>query len=201
MKNCPNCGAPIADNASFCGNCGTKVEASETVTFEDPIRGFNPDKVQEQPPVMQAQQMQYQQPQMQSQDMGQMQGQAMQYQDPAQMQGQMMQPAQPQQMPQAFQPGQMQYQQPYMAPNPQAGLITAIKVFLVLACIFSIGALCIPLAWRLPMTIVAFRKMDNRQPLGLAFKICSLLFVGFIPGILMLALNDDMYPTNGYQQY
>ncbi len=182
MRNCPNCGAPIADNDLFCGNCGTKSEVPQNITFEDPIKGFNPDKVKEIPRM----QPQYSQPAQAPDAQQSWQGQA-QYVQP-QMQYAEQQPAQFQQ-----QQPQMQYQQPYYtAQSPQQGLITAIKIFLVLSCIFSVGALCIPLIWRLPMTIVAFKKMDAGEPLGLAFKICSLLFVGFIPGILMLALNDDI---------
>lgn len=186
MRNCPNCGAPIADNDLFCGNCGTKSQVPENVTFEDPIKGFNPDRVREIPRMEPVQN----QPGMGSDAQQMQQGQAVYSQ--ARMQNAPQQPVQYQQ------PQQMQYQQPYYtAQNPQQGLITAIKIFLVLSCIFSVGALCIPLIWRLPMTIIAFKKMDAGDPLGLAFKICSLLFVGFIPGILMLALNDDIN-TNRY---
>ena len=180
MKNCPNCGAPIADNNSFCGNCGTKVEVSENVTFRDPIKGFNPNQAQGTVPLMQADN---------TQPLRTNNVQQMQYQDPAQMQYQQGVPA--------FTPQQM-YQQPYnTAPHPQQGLITGIKVFMILACIFS-AFLIVPLFWMIPMTVVSWKKMDQRQPLGLAFKICTLLFVGIIPGIMMLALNDDMY---NYQQY
>lgn len=185
MRNCPNCGAPIADNDLFCGNCGTRSEVPQNITFEDPIKGFNPDKVQEIPRM----QPQYSQP---AQNTEMQQSQAMYSQ--SQMQYSAQEPARFQQSQQFQQPQQMQYQQPYYGTqHPQQGLITAIKIFLVLSCIFSAGALFIPLLWRLPMTIVAYRKMDAGEPLGLAFKICALLFVGFIPGILMLALNDDVY--------
>ncbi len=202
MKNCPNCGAPLSDTDTFCGNCGMKTEASQTVTFEDPIRGFNPDKIQETVPLMRSNAQMQAAPQMMSQTATQTQ-----YQEPQQQNATIMAnapiqngntlQAQNQNQPVQFQPGQYQagqpvYQQVFYDQHPQAGLITAIKIFLVIACVFSTAGLFIPLCWRLPMTIVAFKKMDQRQPLGLAFKICTLLFVGFIPGILMLALNDDM---------
>ncbi len=179
MKNCPNCGAPIADNNSFCGNCGTKVEISGNVTFSDPIKGFNPNQVGT-VPLMQTDN---------TQPLRNTGAQQMQYQDPAQMQYQQGAPD--------FQQQQM-YQQPYnTAPHPQQGLITGIKVFMILSCVFSVFII-VPLFWMIPMTIVSWKKMDQMQPLGLAFKICTLLFVGIIPGILMLALNDDVY---NYQQY
>ena len=64
-----------------------------------------------------------------------------------------------------------------------------IKVFMVLGCI-SLGWAVIPLAWCIPMTVVTFRKLDNREPLGTGLKICSLLFVSLVAGICMLCLDD-----------
>ena len=29
MKYCPNCGAQLSDNATFCGSCGTRIGASQ----------------------------------------------------------------------------------------------------------------------------------------------------------------------------
>ncbi|MBP3196775.1 MAG: zinc-ribbon domain-containing protein [Butyrivibrio sp.] len=77
------------------------------------------------------------------------------------------------------------------AATNNSGLKTAIKVFLVLSCVSSIWFVFIPLCWMLPMTIVAFKKMNNNQPLGLGFKICTLIFVNMIAGILMLCMNDE----------
>ena len=162
MRNCPNCGAPIADNNAFCGNCGTKVEIQPNITFQDPIKGFNPDRVQDTAAFNNQGVMQYQQPMQQYQ----------QYQQPA--------------------------QQYYPQSSSQDGLITAIKVFMILSCVFSSFFLFIPLLWTVPMTVIAIKKLENRQPLGVAFKICTLLFVGIIPGILMLVLNDEV---NNYPQY
>ena len=49
----------------------------------------------------------------------------------------------------------------------------------------------IPLAWCLPMTIVYFNKTKHDEPIGVAFKICTLLFVNMVAGILMLCDNDN----------
>ena len=78
----------------------------------------------------------------------------------------------------------------------------AAKVFMILGCIGSplclklaalaktvIGAIlimCIPLLWCIPMTIDYWKNCDI---VGVAFKICSLLFVSTIAGILMLCDN------------
>ena len=175
MRNCPNCGAPVADNSVFCGNCGTKVEMQPNGTFQDPIKGFNPDQALRTAPLMQADD---------TQPLRSAGAPQMQYQDTSQMQYQQGAP--------------VNYQQPYYTDvHPQQGLITGIKVFMILSCIFS-AFLVLPLLWMIPMTVISWKKMDQRQPLGLVFKICTLLFVGIIPGIMMLALNDDMY---NYQQY
>ena len=62
----------------------------------------------------------------------------------------------------------------------------ASKAFMILACIFSIAWLLIPLAWCLPMTIVYFKKVNRGEDVGTGFKVCTLLFVSTIAGILML---------------
>ena len=71
-----------------------------------------------------------------------------------------------------------------------SGLKTATKVFMVLGCVLSALYFLIPLCWTLPMTIVYFSKTNSRQPIGVGFKICSLLFVSLIAGILMLSDKD-----------
>ena len=68
------------------------------------------------------------------------------------------------------------------------GLKTAIKVFMVLGTVFM-GFYLIPLAWCIPMTISYFNKVNSGKPVSTAFKVCSLLFVNTIAGILMLCDN------------
>ena len=63
------------------------------------------------------------------------------------------------------------------------------KVFMVLGCI-ALGWMIIPLAWCIPMTVVTFRKIDNREPLGVGLKVCTLLFVSLVAGICMLCMDD-----------
>ncbi len=71
-----------------------------------------------------------------------------------------------------------------------SGLITVIKVFLVLGCIAQ-GWMIIPLAWCLPITISSFKKMNAGQPIGTGMKVCTLLFVSLIAGICMLCMKDE----------
>ena len=64
-----------------------------------------------------------------------------------------------------------------------------IKVFMILGCIASGWAL-IPLIWTIPLTSHVFRKLNSNQPIGLGVKICSLLFVNLIAGIMLLCLDE-----------
>ena len=65
-----------------------------------------------------------------------------------------------------------------------------IKIFMVIGCI-AIGWTLIPLIWAIPMTVYAFRKLDAKEPMGIGFKICVLLFVNLIAGILLLCMDID----------
>lgn len=80
------------------------------------------------------------------------------------------------------------------APPPAAqnsGIRTAAKVFMILGCVFSGFYLLIPLLWTIPMTVYYFGRIKNGLPVGTGFKICSLLFVSLVGGILMLCDSDD----------
>lgn len=66
---------------------------------------------------------------------------------------------------------------------------SAIKVFLIIACVFSIFMYLIPLIWSIPMTVWYFKESKNKKYLSTGFKICTFLFVSSIAGILMLADN------------
>ena len=48
-------------------------------------------------------------------------------------------------------------------------------------------ALCIiPLAWCIPMVIKVKHAMDGKGQLSVGFKVCYLLFVSLIGGVLLL---------------
>ncbi len=71
------------------------------------------------------------------------------------------------------------------APKTEGGVLRLVaKIFMLLGCI-SYGAALIPLFWTIPMTVHYWRCVKEGKPVGTAFKICSLLFVNLIAGILM----------------
>lgn len=77
-------------------------------------------------------------------------------------------------------------QQP-VAPAPVSGITTAAKIFMILGTIATgLSLYLIPLAWCIPMTVIYFKKLKNNEPIGTGFKVCSLIFVSLIGGILML---------------
>lgn len=75
------------------------------------------------------------------------------------------------------------------APVRESGLTLAAKVLMILGTVFM-GVAIIPLAWCIPMTVSYCRKIKNGEPVSIAFKVCSLLFVSLAGGILMLCDQD-----------
>ena len=70
------------------------------------------------------------------------------------------------------------------------GLAVASKVFLILGCIVQ-GFFLIPLAWCLPITISICGRMKRGESVGAGLKVCALLFVNLIGGILLLCRSDE----------
>ena len=64
-----------------------------------------------------------------------------------------------------------------------------IKIFMILGCIAS-GWAIIPLLWTIPLTTHVFKKLNNNEPIGIAVKVCSLLFVNIVAGIMLLCMNE-----------
>lgn len=72
-----------------------------------------------------------------------------------------------------------------------SGLKTAAKVFMIIGTVLmSLIFYIVPLAWCLPMTISYCKKIKRGEKVSIAFKICSLLFVSLVAGILMLCDKD-----------
>ena len=69
------------------------------------------------------------------------------------------------------------------------GLRIAIKVLMIISCVSSVFSFLIPLAWCLPMTLHYNKTVNNGEKVGMRFKVCTLIFVNTIAGILMLC--DD----------
>ena len=70
------------------------------------------------------------------------------------------------------------------------GLAVAAKILLILGCIVQ-GWLLLPLAWCLPITISICNKMNRGEPVGVGLKVCALLFVNIIGGVLLLCRSDE----------
>ncbi len=68
-------------------------------------------------------------------------------------------------------------------------LKTLAKVFMILGTILM-GFAVFPLLWCVPMTIIYCDSIKNNRPISIGFKICTLLFVSMIAGILMLCDED-----------
>lgn len=77
-----------------------------------------------------------------------------------------------------------------MTADNNSTLKTIAKLFMILACI-SGACLLIPLCWTIPMTVTYWRACEKNQPVSTAFKVCSLIFVSTVAGILMLCDNDN----------
>lgn len=77
--------------------------------------------------------------------------------------------------------------------NSENGTLgTIAKVFMIIATVLIGLSTCgIGLAWCIPMTISVCRKIDNNQPISVAMKVCTLIFVGIVPGILLLCMQDN----------
>lgn len=70
--------------------------------------------------------------------------------------------------------------------HKQSGLLTTAYVFMIISCVIF-GWMILPLAWLIPMTVrIKNRMKGDREPISLAFKICTLIFCNIISGILLL---------------
>jgi len=71
----------------------------------------------------------------------------------------------------------------------ESTLKTVAKIFMLISTILM-GLWLIPLAWCIPMTVSYWKKIKSGAPIGVGFKICSLLFVSTIAGVIMLCDNE-----------
>ena len=86
--------------------------------------------------------------------------------------------------------GTQQAQQTQQAVQSESSTLrTVAKIFMVLGCISTAWFFLIPLCWTVPMTVHYWRAVADNRPVGTGFKVCSLLFVNLIAGILMLCDN------------
>lgn len=76
------------------------------------------------------------------------------------------------------------------------GMETAVKVFMIIGCVASAFLYLIPLAWTIPMTVIIINRLKKHQPIGMAFKVCTLLFCSLVAGILLLCMDTEKYTHN-----
>ena len=75
--------------------------------------------------------------------------------------------------------------------RPDNGVLWQVAfVFMILGCVFLGLCVIISLAWTIPMTVYANNKVKAGEPLGTGFKVCVLLFVSMIAGILLLCRQE-----------
>ena len=73
--------------------------------------------------------------------------------------------------------------------KPLKGRDDTIMTIALVLCIISIvvtAPFIIPLAWTIPMTIHLNKCLKNNEKISVAFKICTLIFLNTIAGILLL---------------
>lgn len=83
------------------------------------------------------------------------------------------------------------------APVRESSTVTLIKVFLIIGCIVE-GAAILPLAWCIPITVSIFRSLRSGRPIGTGMKVCALLLVSLVAGIVLLCMNDQEAYGGGY---
>lgn len=62
-------------------------------------------------------------------------------------------------------------------------------IFMILGTI-AMGFALFPLIWCIPMTIYLNNGLKNGEPIGIGFKVCTLLFVSLVAGILLLCRQE-----------
>ena len=93
----------------------------------------------------------------------------------------------------AYPNAQYQTANPYYqaAPAPLSGLAKAAKVFMIIGMILT-GICCyfVGFAWTIPMTVKYLKALKEGRRLSTGFKVCCLIFVSAVGGILMLCDKD-----------
>ena len=70
------------------------------------------------------------------------------------------------------------------------GMKTVIKIFMIIG-VISNAFLLIPLIWCIPMYNRVNKYLNGEETISTGYKVCVLLFVNLIAGILLLIQNDD----------
>lgn len=65
----------------------------------------------------------------------------------------------------------------------------------IAACVTVAIVGLVPLAYGIPMTVHVFKADKEGKPLSTAFKVCTLILMSVIPGILLLLRNEPSAPV------
>lgn len=77
--------------------------------------------------------------------------------------------------------------------NEQSSTLQTIAfVFMIISTVTSAIAI-IPLCWTIPMTVYLWTSMRDGRKTGIAFQICTLIFVSLVAGILLLVDGQEDY--------
>jgi len=71
-----------------------------------------------------------------------------------------------------------------------SALMNVAFILAVISCVLCAFAI-IPLAWMIPMTVSMNDKIKNNEEISVAFKVCTLIFVNTISGILLLVGDEN----------
>lgn len=84
-------------------------------------------------------------------------------------------------------------QVPVQAParTEPSGIKIAAKIFMILGCVASAFLFLIPLCWTIPMTVHYCNALRTGQRVSAGFKVCVLLFLNTIAGILLFLEEED----------
>ena len=64
---------------------------------------------------------------------------------------------------------------------------------LCIICTVLVGFAIIPLCWMIPLTVALHNRIRDKAPISVGLKVCILLFVSLISGILLLVGDDSDY--------
>lgn len=82
-------------------------------------------------------------------------------------------------------------QQPPARTQTSSTLRLIAKIFMIIGCVLSGFYFLFPLCWTIPMTIHYCNAVKYNQPVNVGFKVCSLIFVSTVAGILMLCDTEN----------
>lgn len=83
----------------------------------------------------------------------------------------------------------------YAGLDPEIDPAIFITVYNIICIVFALFSL-VPLCWSIPMTVVTYRGFQKKTKLSIAFKVCTLIFVNIISGILLLCDQEDWQDNN-----